>query len=172
MKWDAKTGQWVPDGGQKRYQPTPSQIRLAASQLTNVGQSAKKLKEIVGRASVTGPVTGRARKLGARFFSDKDAQELVSTIGQLRPIIYGLSGKQINEAEQEWLDNEILPKLSQPDENFDVTLDIFSNWVNQTLGNMKSQFPSLQIDVPGSNNPNPKATHRFNPATGKIEEIK
>jgi len=150
LKFNSKTGEYEPSKGPQQYQPTPSQIRLAASQLQNVRQSAQKIKDIVGRANVTGPVTGRARKLGSRFFSDKDAQTLVSTIGQLRPIIYGLSGKQINEAEQEWLTNEILPSLSQPDENFDVTLEIFNNWVDQTLGNMKSQFPSLQIETGGT----------------------
>jgi len=140
--YDKKTGRLT--GGTGTFVPSPTVVRQSYSQLNNVSKSVDKLESIVNRSSITGPVTGRARKIGTRFFSDADATELKNVVGQLRPIIYGLSGKQINEAELEWLNTEILPNITQPDENFETTLEVFKKWLKQSQGSLEEQFPSLK----------------------------
>jgi hypothetical protein len=78
-----------------------------------------------------GPITGRVRKITSQFIDDPEFVAIRNRAGQLRPIIYALSGKQINPSEQEWLEKEILPNLTQPGANFDATLKTFINWVQR-----------------------------------------
>ena len=56
-------------------------------------------------------------------------------VGTLRTIVYQLSGKQINETELAWLNNEILPNLKQPNKNFAANLEQLSQWLGNKLGN-------------------------------------
>ena len=133
------------------YKATPTEVKQQLASLDDNLKSIEEIRGVVGRSNIGGPVTGRARKLGSRFFSDPDAQRLISLAGQLRTVIYGLSGKQINESEQKWLETEILPNIMQPDENFDVTIDVFEDWVNRRKQSIGSQFPGLgagKDDVP------------------------
>lgn len=131
-------------GGSGQFTETPEAVNMQIRSLADIGESARNIKSVLSRGA-TGPVEGRARKVGTLFFNDKDQQALINYLGQLRPIIYGLSGKQINEAEQAWLDREILPRLEQPDENFGVTLNIFNQWVDRKLKSMKEQYPGAII---------------------------
>ena len=140
--FNPKTGKY--EGGSGTYRPVPEETKKTYGALLNNLNTIKDIREIKDRASVTGAVSGRARKLGVMWFSDKDAQKLINTVGQLRTIIYGMSGKQINEQEYEWLNKEILPKIAQPDENFEVTLDILEKWLNDQSGMMEKLTPSLK----------------------------
>lgn len=150
LVWNPKEGRF--ERGTGVYKPTPEETKRTYGALINNLGSIKEIRDIVNKASTTGPISGRAKKLGARFFSDRDAQKLINTVGQLRTIIYGMSGKQINEQEQEWLDKEILPKIEQPDENFDVAVDILENWLSRQAETMEKLSPSLKkLGVRGAN---------------------
>ncbi len=143
---DAKEG--TVGAGSGQYSETPETVNMQIRSLADIGDSISNINKVVSRGS-TGPVAGRVRKIGTKFFSDADQQALINYVGQLRPIIYGLSGKQINEAEQKWLDEEILPRIQQPDENFAVTVDIFNGWVKRKLQSMKEQYPGAIVPSSG-----------------------
>jgi hypothetical protein len=76
-----------------------------------------------------GPVVGRARGISSKFVSDPKFTSFKNKASQLRAVVYGLSGKQINEAELKWLKEDILPALSQPSANYKATLKVLKEWV-------------------------------------------
>lgn len=87
--------------------------------------------EDIGRAMndlFIGPYEGNWNTLKSKFADTPEFQKFKTKAAQLRTIIYGLSGKQINETEQKWLDG-ILPKVYQPDENFQSNLDTLKEWI-------------------------------------------
>ncbi len=130
-------------GGTTVPRLTPSEVNVAYAALVDNTNSINAVKEAYD-SGVVGPVTGRARRLGAKFFSDTELTRLQNRVGQLRTIIYGLSGKQINEAEQKWLDNEIIPNLKQPSDNFEVTLVEFEQWVKRKMGSFEKLYPGVE----------------------------
>lgn len=132
--------------GESVYKATPSEIKIMKTNLKDNINSAKAVKEVYTIGSV-GPVTGRIKKLGVKFFSNQEFAKLQNRVGQLRTIIYGLSGKQINEAEQKWLQEEIIPNLKQPSENFEATLNEFEKWVQRRLTTLETEYPALKEKV-------------------------
>lgn len=79
-------------------------------------------------ADFVGLFDGNWNNVKSKFANSAAFQRFKSKSNQLRTIIYGLSGKQINQTEQEWLDT-ILAKIYQPDENFQANLDVLEEWV-------------------------------------------
>lgn len=141
--YNRRTNQFVPIQGETQYKLTPTEVKTMAVNLKGNLTSIQAVKEILNRGKLTGPVVGTAKKIGTRFYNDKEAQALKNRLAQLRTVIYGLSGKQINESEQDWLKNEILPNMSNPSENFEVTLDEFEKWVNRRMSEVATQFPGM-----------------------------
>jgi hypothetical protein len=158
--FDTRTGKFV-ESPNDVIKAAPTEVRMFVSALDNNLSSIKKIREISDIGDLTGVVSGRARKFGTRFFSDEEAQKLRSRVGQLRTIIYGLSGKQINESEQKWLYDEILPNMSNPTENFEVALDEFENWVKTKKGELIKQFPNIKDIQTDGTNPPPTGTGKF-----------
>jgi hypothetical protein len=130
------------EGGGEVYGKTPSEVKISHVALNDNIVSVGKVKEVFKKGMV-GPITGAARKFGAKFYSDEDFTKLKNRVAQLRTVIYGLSGKQINESEQVWLKEEILPNLQNPSENFETTLNEFEAWVTRRKGLMEGEYPSL-----------------------------
>lgn len=141
--FDTRKGRFI-ESPNNVIKAAPTEVRMFVSALDNNLSSIKGIRDINNRGDLTGVVSGRARKFGTRFFSDEEAQKLRSRVGQLRTIIYGLSGKQINESEQKWLYDEILPNMSNPTENFEAALDEFEKWVKTKKGELIKQFPNIK----------------------------
>jgi len=141
--FDTRTGKFI-ESSNTVIKAAPTEVRMFVSALDNNLSSIKGIRDINNRGDLTGVISGRARKFGTRFFSDEEAQKLRSRVGQLRTIIYGLSGKQINESEQKWLYDEILPNMSNPTENFEAALDEFEKWVKTKKGELIKQFPNIK----------------------------
>lgn len=147
--YNKRTNSFVPIQGETQYKLTPNEVKTAVMNLNGNLSSIKSIREVMNRASMTGPVTGRARQIGTQFYSDADATTLKNRLAQLRTVIYGLSGKQINESEQKWLENEVLPNMSNPSENFEVTLNEFEGWLKRRIGEIQNQFPgSKKVSPP------------------------
>jgi hypothetical protein len=145
--FDSRTGKVVDKA--ELIKPAPTEVRQQVVAFNDNLNTVKEIKKIVNTGDLTGVVKGRARKIGTKFFSDKEAQTLTNRLAQLRTIIYGLSGKQINESEQKWLDEEILPQMRQPTENFEVTLDEFERWITRRKGALIEQFPNVKDNGSG-----------------------
>lgn len=146
--YDKRSNQFKPIGGETQYKLTPNEVKTAMMNLNGNLSSIKAIREVMNRASMTGPVVGRARQIGTQFYSDADATTLKNRLAQLRTVIYGLSGKQINESEQAWLKNEVLPNMSNPTENFEVTLNEFESWLKRRIGEIQNQFPGSKKVAP------------------------
>ena len=142
--FDTRTGKFAPETGDDVIKAAPTEIKLFIANLNDNLNSVKEIKKITDIGDITGVVKGRVRKFGTKFFSDTEAETLKRRLGQLRTIIYGLSGKQINESEQIWLQEEIIPQMQQPTENFEVALNEFEAWVKRKKGTLKQQFPNIQ----------------------------
>jgi hypothetical protein len=104
------------------FRPTQERImpddRIAAfgESKTIVG-TTKRLGDIWD-STLTGPAEGNVNRAARLIKNTPEFQQVASLAGQLRSVVYALSGKQINETEQKWLDKEILPKITNPDKNF------------------------------------------------------
>lgn len=139
IPWNPYTGKF--EDGQEHFN-TPTQTKDTDRWLGDNTATVNKVKEIYDKGQV-GAVTGRARKFGSKFFNDEESTRLQARLGQLRTIVYGFSGKQINEQEQEWLNTQIIPQLENPDENFTARLDELDKWLKQKRGSLRQQFKGL-----------------------------
>jgi hypothetical protein len=136
--WKLITGEAKP-----KWKLAPSEARTMETSLQDTISTIKSIRDIVNRGSKIGPIVGRVNKFGTKFFNNADFETLKARTGQLRAVIYGLSGKQINESEQEWLYNEIVPTLEQPAENFDARLSELERWSGQRSGKLHGEYPEL-----------------------------
>lgn len=133
--------------GEKIYGKTPSEIKTAVKNLDDNIAAVQGVKEIYD-AGIPGAISGRVHKYGSKFFSDKEYTQLKNRVGQLRTLVYGLSGKQINETELQWLKEEILPSLMQPSDNFEMTLAEYDAWVKRNRRLFETQYPDLGSQRP------------------------
>jgi hypothetical protein len=62
------------------------------------------------------------------FVGTPEFTKFKSMADRLRTIVYGFSGKQINETELIWLDG-LLPKVYNPDENHLQRIESIQDWV-------------------------------------------
>jgi len=113
---------------------------------------AKSLKGI--GTKYAGPVKGRMKLYSSKFFADPEFIKAKTNLAKLMPVVYALSGKQINEWEMEWLKNDILPNLTSPGENFEATLDQFIDWVNTKSSSLKEGYKQAGYNLP-ENKPDP-----------------
>jgi hypothetical protein len=94
-----------------------------------------------------GPLTGRVREGTSKVFNDPKFVEFKSKLGQLRTIVYSLSGKQINETELKWLDERILPELTSPSKNFNATLKVFKDWLKTKNDMLVKAYKAQNYEV-------------------------
>jgi len=111
---------------QKLSNPTTEEVNKLDA-YNNTYNEINKIGETIDDA-FTGIYEGNWNNLKSKFVNTPEFQKHKARVEKLRTIVYGLSGKAINETEQKWLDT-ILPKLAQPDENFKANLDELKNWV-------------------------------------------
>jgi hypothetical protein len=142
--YNKRTNSFEPIQGEVQYKLTPTEVKTAVMNLNGNLSSIKAIREITDRNPLTGPIVGRTRQIGTQYYSDEEATKLKNRLAQLRTVIYGLSGKQINESEQDWLKNEVLPNMTNPSANFEVTLNEFENWLTRRIGEMQTQFPGMK----------------------------
>jgi hypothetical protein len=108
------------------------------SEYGNTFKEIGKIREAFDKTFV-GIFDGNWNNLKSKFANTPEFQKFKSMGDQLRTIIYGLSGKQINETEQKWLDG-ILAKIHQPDENYTANLDVLEEWI-------KDRHDAYQIEL-------------------------
>lgn len=111
-------------------------------------KKGKKGKVIFDK-SLTGPFQGRFRNFMSWFRNDPRFVAFKQKSARLRAIVYGLSGKQINRTELEWLKNEILPRFTQPDENYIAVLYEVLDWVKQKRKRSMKSYESMGYIVGG-----------------------
>lgn len=141
--WNPRKGEFVgqPTG---KFKPVAGTTKTTYTWIQDNLDTMDKLKSMSGLFDEnTGFLTGRYQAIKAKGFNSPEYQRLRSTLGQMRTIIYGFSGKQINEQEQEWLKNEIIPELTNPTENFEVKMNVLDEWLNDKESSLKRNFPSL-----------------------------
>lgn len=78
--------------------------------------------------TLIGPFQGNIERMKSVFVDTPEFTKFKSIADRLRTIVYGFSGKQINETELVWLDG-LLPKVYNPDENFLARLTSIKDWV-------------------------------------------
>jgi hypothetical protein len=137
-RWEQVKGE-----AEAKWKLAPDTARTMETSLVDNGNSVKSVEEVLNRGSLVGPVAGRTQKLGNRFFNNAEFETLRARVGQLRTLIYGLSGKQINESEQDWLQNDILPAVDQPDQNFEAKLKELKSWLVRRRTALHEQYPEL-----------------------------
>lgn len=132
----------IPGGGAINPKTT---ARLSAEQqkaISDLGDIERIASEVEKEFSpnFVGPIVGRARGFSSKFVKDPEFTAFRNKASQLRAVVYGLSGKQINEAELKWLKEEILPQLSQPSANYKATLKVLREWVKKKKTNTMNAF--------------------------------
>jgi len=132
----------------KIARPVSAEQQKSLSDLKSIGTSIKDVRANF-KSSFVGPVVGRGRKLTSKVFNDPEFVKFKNFTGQLRAIVYGLSGKQINEAELRWLTQEILPGLENPGANFNATLDVLERWAVQKHKETSKAFKDQGLIVGG-----------------------
>jgi hypothetical protein len=80
---------------------------------------------------LTGPVAGRVQELLTKLTANPAFERLKTKLGKLRPIVYALSGKAINESENKWLDEVLIPEIKQNPVNLLARLEEFRDWVKR-----------------------------------------
>lgn len=138
----------------------PKAGRLPAEQqkqlvdLQNVGQSAdtvlKTLEQSKSVENWLGYFSGKARNISSAVTADPEWIGFKNQVGQLRAVVYGLSGKQINESELKWLKEELLPQLESPGPNFKATLKNLKDWVSRNKGNLEQAYKEQGYIVGGT----------------------
>lgn len=132
-----RSGQFQEPTGQ--FKPPSAEVKTQKVSLEDAILNAREVGTLFNKALV-GPAAGNLGKLKSMVANNPEFQRLRTTVARLRAIIYGLSGKQINESEQAWLQNEILPSLTNPDENFQTNLETFKEWADRRLGLLEDEF--------------------------------
>ena len=110
---------------QKLDNPSTEEI----NKLAEYGNTFREIGQIrdAFNESFVGVFDGNWNNVKSMFADTPEFTKFKNMSNRLRTIIYGLSGKQINETEQQWLDS-ILAKIYNPDENFQANLDALEQW--------------------------------------------
>lgn len=101
-----------------------------------LGAVRKSLNNIrqVATAKKIGPIQGRWTSLRAQIIGgDPSGAQLKNELTSLIMIVYGLSGKQINENEMKLYEN-MMPKITDPDDTFVANFDTFMERVKTLSG--------------------------------------
>lgn len=80
-----------------------------------------------------GPAAGNINKAASLLKNNPEFIKFRWNIEELRTIVYQLSGKQINESEQEWLQKQIIPSIANPDQNFKAKFGELKSWLKQKM---------------------------------------
>jgi hypothetical protein len=137
----------VANTGTKVY---PKKKSLTSEITDNMGGGITYLQQIdkiekTYNDALAGPASGNINKASGMVINNPEFQGLRLDVGTLRTVVYQLSGKQINESEQKWLENDILPSLTQPNENFKAKLTELKSWMKTKLKNQVETFGTSYI---------------------------
>jgi len=141
--WNPRKGEFVgqPTG---KFKPAPASTKTTYTWIQDNLDTMDKLKSMSDLYDAnTGLFTGSIKNIIAKGVDSPEYQTLRSTLQQMRTIVYGFSGKQINEQEQQWLNNEILPEMSNPTDNFVAKMNVLDAWLQDKEASLKRNFPSL-----------------------------
>jgi len=105
-----------------------STTRQKLDSLYSVMNIGKRLLPFLGDKDFVGFLQGRVGKLKEKFMDTPRFTRFRNMVSQLVSIIYGISGKAINEGEIAWL-NSILPQLENQEGNFLANLTSIMEWV-------------------------------------------
>jgi hypothetical protein len=103
----------------------------------------------------TGPVQANWNQAKSWVMNTPEYQKLKTRGDKLRSIVYGLSGKAINETELAWL-NRILPKLAQPDENYLTNVRELEQWIKDRQANYRVSLRDARRNI-GRGVPTPQS---------------
>jgi hypothetical protein len=142
----------------KEPRPLPANEIQGLKTLDNLYDISGSLKGI--GTKYAGPIVGRARLLSAKVFDDPEFVKTKSELGKLMPIIYALSGKQINEWEKKWLKEDIIPNLTSPGGNFEATLDSFKTWIDSKRKDLRSGYEESGYRIPSESTSATKPTKK------------
>lgn len=166
--------------------PTSARIPSedVATQLATFKTLESQAKELLDLSAekgerLIGPVRGNYNKLKSKLFDNPEFVDLDSKIGRIIETAYALSGKQIAKTEMDMLKDEFWAQSTDPKANFETKFRGFVDWlvkkqkvridVLRSFGYYIPKDTGENFDVSGSTK---KATHRYNPSTGQVEEIK
>lgn len=94
-----------------------------------------------------GPLAGRWNKIKTKFINEGETQDLQNQLKSFITIAYGLSGKQISDAEMQRLQDALLPYLEQPAENFRATAEFARDWVAGLHNDKLKYFEGAGFDA-------------------------
>jgi len=161
-KPEVKAGD-IPGGGKIGPKPSklPAEEQKSLQSLSELVKTSEQIEKMFkGVESKIGPIAGRWNIVKSKFMDNPDFVEFKSTLGQLRTIVYGISGKQINESELDWLKNDILPALEAPGKNFLATLKAFKNWSKKKHEGLNEQYKASGY-ITGAESEAPQKIGRF-----------
>jgi hypothetical protein len=143
-------------------------MRTTYERLEDVEKNADKLK------GKFGPIEGRWNNLKVKFLKDGATQGVINELKSMITVAYSLSGKQISYKEMELLQNAMLPRLEQPYENFQATLNFAKNWMakthNNRLGYIKESGYQTSIKpLEEANIPTPTGVIIIDPSQFKLK---
>ena len=170
--------------GKPKIDPT-----LPASEASDLG-TLKELQGTVGnikkillddkgnlmRGDLLGPIEGRTQEQLSKLISNPDFIKLKHNTGQLRQVVYGLSGKAINENELKWLNEKILPSIENQDDNYLVNLNEFNDWLGrksqtQTEAFGKAGYRNMDKFKEGASAGQPQSTTQTVPKESALQEL-
>lgn len=145
------------------------------SAFTTTLQQADVVKGLLDKLGDTGAIKGYVLREGVYWPVVQDnitpeQSEAVSEVQRLvNSYLYAVSGKQINEQEMVRI-QKTAPDLRFTKEANQKITDHFRRYVTSEKDNyLRTRGWKIKEDVPTGK---PTPTHRFNPATGKLEQIK
>ena len=170
--------------GKPKIDPT-----LPASEASDLG-TLKELQGTVGnikkillddkgnlmRGDLLGPIEGRTQEQLSKLISNPDFIKLKHNTVQLRQVVYGLSGKAINENELKWLNEKILPSIENQDDNYLVNLNEFNDWLGrksqtQTEAFGKAGYRNMDKFKEGASAGQPQSTTQTVPKESALQEL-
>lgn len=110
---------------------------------SSLDHTANELAELYDE-NLVGVFQGNINRLKSKFVDTPQYTQFKNIADRLRTIVYGFSGKQINETELEWLTG-ILPQIYNPDENFMVKVQEIQNWVREKHDRKVRSFNRARI---------------------------
>ena len=156
---EKQTGPQVAEPKDKPKPPT-AEVAGRMTALKNVADSSTEINDIINTQlaaegltldDMTGPVKGRYRQFMSKWFDDPEFEKFKTSLSKLIPVVYGLTGKQLNQWELTWLQTEILPEITQPTANFLERFKDFNDWVKtRRVNEAVTALESNQIAVASS----------------------
>lgn len=123
---------------ESKLRDIPEEARVRMTNQRNIALLTGKVRDHIDNQlakegytidDLSGPITGRLRNVYAKLFDDPEFVKLRTELKQMMTVVYGLSGKQLNQWELSWLSDDILPDLKMPTGNLMARLGAFEDWI-------------------------------------------